>query len=129
VTSKLRRRCRVFVIDHEQILAEVLAEFLRKNGLEARSFEQPKEALDASRFSPPDLLVANVEILPLMAFDLAVRVREYAPGCKVLLFATHAGTNSLLESVRRARNDFILLFSPVRLSELLEQIYRTIEDA
>lgn len=128
MTSKLRRRRRVFVVDDEQILAELLAEFLCKKGLEARSFE-PKAALDASRFSPPDLLVANVEISSLMGFDLAIKVREYAPDCKVLLFSTDAGTNSLLESVRGARNDFIFLFSPVRLSELLEQVYSVIEDA
>ena|SRR5277367_142324 len=126
MTYRLRRRHRVFVVDEERILAELVAELLCKKGLEAHCFVQSIEALDVSRLSPPDLLVADVEISPLTGIDLAIKVRELAPGCKVLLFSTHAGTNGLLESARSARNDFILLFGPVRLAELLEQIYSAI---
>lgn len=124
--SKLRRRRRVFVVDDEQILAEQLVELLRRKGLDAHFFEWPHEMLDVSRFSPPDLLVADVEIKRANALEFAIKVRECAPSCKVLLFSTHAGTNAMLESVRSAQSDFILLFGPARLTELLEWIFGAI---
>ena len=114
---------RIFLADEEYVLASMLANLLREKGWDARAFGDPDAALEAAHSAPPDLLVCDVEISPLSSLEFAKRMRRRSPACKVLLFSTHSGTNSLLESVRSAAKDFILLFGPVHLNELLEQIH------
>jgi DNA-binding NtrC family response regulator len=118
---------RIFLADQEYVLASILADLLREKGWDARAFSGPYEALDAAHGAPPDLLVCDVEIPQISSLEFAKRIRHESPGCKVLLFSTHSGTNSLLESIRTAAKDFILLFGPVHLKELLDQIHLAME--
>jgi len=120
--SGKRVQPRIFLADQEYVLASMLAGLLREKGWDARAFGSPYEALDAAHSAPPDLLVCDVEIPPLSSLEFAKRMRHESPRCKVLLFSTHSGTNCLLESIRSAAKDFILLFGPVHLHELLNQI-------
>jgi non-ribosomal peptide synthetase component F len=49
-----------FVVDEEHILASTLAQFLRQEGLDARSSACPIGVLDSASISPPDLLISDV---------------------------------------------------------------------
>jgi two-component system, OmpR family, response regulator len=118
---------RIFLADQEYVLASMLAGLLREKGWDARAFSGPYEALDAAHSAPPDLLVCDVEIPHLSSLEFAERMRRQSPGCKVLLFSTHSGTNSLLESIRSAAKDFVFLFGPIHLKELLDQIHLAME--
>ena len=103
---------RIFLADEEYVLASMLADLLRRKGLGCSGLGDPDEALEAAHSAPPDLLVCDVEIPPRSSLEFAKRMRRQSPDCKVLLFSTHSGANSLLESVRSAAKDFILLFGP-----------------
>jgi DNA-binding NtrC family response regulator len=121
--SDTRMRYRIFLADEEYVLASMLADLLRQQGWDARAFRSPYEALEAAYSAPPDLLVCDVEIPQLSSMEFAMRMRRRSPGCKVLLFSTHSGTNSLLESIRSTAKDFILLFGPAHLNQLLDEIH------
>jgi len=118
---------RIFLADEEYVLASILAGLLCEEGWDARAFGDPDEALKAAHSAPPDLLVCDVEIPHLSSLEFAERMKRRSPGCKVLLFSTHSGTNRLLESVRSAAKDFILLFGPVHLNELIAQIHLAVQ--
>ncbi len=97
MVSEAPRQLRVFIVDEEYMLASTLAQFLLLEGLDARPFAAPLEALEAAHTSPPDLLIADVALRPLSGIELAKSMRENCPGCKVLLFSSFVHTNSLLE--------------------------------
>jgi DNA-binding NtrC family response regulator len=129
VISGTRIPPRIFLADQEYLIASMLADLLREKGWDARAFGDPNEALDAARSAPPDLLVCDVDFPPLSSLEFATGIRRESPDCRVLLFSTYSGTNSLLESVRSAAQDFTLLFGPVHLNELMEQIHLAMEHA
>jgi DNA-binding NtrC family response regulator len=121
-----RPRQLAFIVDEEHILASTLAQLLRREGLDARSFAGPMDALVAAAASPPDLLISDVALKPLSGIELARAVREMCPACKALLFSSHADANSLLEDSFAAGEDFSLLPGPVSLLNLMEGIHSLI---
>lgn len=62
MVSKLPRQLIAFIVDEEHILASTLAQFLRREGLDARSFAGPIEALDAASRLSPDLLISDAAL-------------------------------------------------------------------
>src|ERR1700712_3348706 len=92
---------RIFVVDDEKMIAETLALILRKSGYSARFFLNPLEALQLSLSEPPDLLISDVQMPQLSGIDLAIRIREQCPMCKILLFSGQAGTADLLDGARK----------------------------
>jgi CheY-like chemotaxis protein len=113
---------RIFVVDDEKMIAEALALILRKSGYSARFFLNPLEALQVSLSEPPDLLISDVKMPQLSGIDLAIRIREQCPRCKILLFSGQAGTADLLHGARKQGHDFHLLSKPIYPSDLLHRI-------
>jgi DNA-binding NtrC family response regulator len=112
----------VFVVDDEAAIALTLAAILKINGYDARSFVNPLEALEAITTVQPDLLITDVMMPQLSGIDLAVRVKEECPACKVLLFSGQAQTADLLEAAREQGHDFELLSKPIHPDDLLARI-------
>jgi DNA-binding NtrC family response regulator len=114
---------RVFVVDDERLIASTTTAILELNGYEAHSLVNPLEALEAVRtVGPPDLVIADVIMQGLSGIDLAVRLKEECPSCKVLLLSGHTETESLLQAARRQGHDFEILAKPIPPAHLLARI-------
>src|ERR1700687_5400150 len=113
---------RIFIVDDERIIAETLALILRKSGYSARFFLNPLEALQMSLSEAPDLLISDVKMPQLSGIDLAIRMREQCPMCKILLISAQAGTADLLEGARKQGHNFHLVPKPIHPSNLLSLI-------
>ena len=126
--SDQRAPFRVFVVDDEFIIASTLATILQRNGFDAVSFTDPLEALLAANEQAPELLITDVVMPALSGIDLAIRVRELSPQCKVLLFSGQAATANLLEAARVNGHDFELLSKPIHPTDLLRKIRNVTEE-
>jgi CheY-like chemotaxis protein len=113
---------RIFIVDDEKIIAETLALILRMSGYSARFFLDPLEALQVSLSEAPDVLISDVKMPQLSGIDLAIRMREQCPTCRILLFSAQAGTADLLEDARKQGHNFLLLPKPIHPSDLLRLI-------
>lgn len=117
------KRCRVFVVDDERLIAHSLETILRMNGYDCRAFLRPHDALQAAQADPPDLLISDV-IMPLLSgVDLAIELQKHCPTCKVLLFSGQAGVCDLLNAARANGHEFELLRKPMHPQHLLEKIH------
>jgi FixJ family two-component response regulator len=113
----------VYVVDDERVIAETLATILCCSGFAAKGFQDPQDVLEfAGQSAPPDLLIADVMMPGMTGIDLAIRMRETYPECRVLLFSGKADTADLLETARRQGYDFELLSKPVYPADLLARI-------
>jgi DNA-binding NtrC family response regulator len=120
---QLQRQPSVFVVDDEEVIATSLAMILRLHGgFRARSFTEPLEALQAARLEAPDLLISDVVMPELSGIELAIRMRECCPDCKVLLFSGQAATGHLLEAARKKGHDFEVISKPIHPADLLIKI-------
>jgi DNA-binding NtrC family response regulator len=113
---------RVFVVDDEQVIAHTLAVILRQAGYDAHHFYGAKPALEAAQFVPPDLLLTDVVTADLDGIELACRMTDHCPACKVLLFSGHATTTSLLNDERAAGRSFEVLRKPLHPNDLLAKV-------
>jgi FixJ family two-component response regulator len=96
----------VFVVDDDRLIASTTTTILGLNGYAARCFVNPLEALDAARTVRPDLVIADVVMPGLSGIDLAVRLKQQCPTCRVLLFSGQAATSDLLEAARVQGHEF-----------------------
>jgi DNA-binding response OmpR family regulator len=122
--EKMQRKDQiVYVVDDEKVIAETLATILSRSGFAAKGFQDARDVLTfAAQSVPPDLLIADVMMPGMTGIDLAIRMRQTYPQCRVLLFSGKADTADLLETARRQGYDFELLAKPVYPADLLERI-------
>jgi FixJ family two-component response regulator len=119
----------IFVVDDERTIASSFAAILRMHGFSARYFLDPLEALDAARADPPDLLLSDVAMPQLSGVDLAIRMQQECPTCKILLFSGQADTEDLLRAAREQGHDFRLLAKPIHPRDLLLEIGKVADSA
>ena len=87
----------------------------------------PKAA--AARTKAPDLLISDITMPGISGIELAIKVKELYPKCKILLFSGHPASLALLEDARTQGHDFCLLLKPVPPGEFLSEIRRMVEGA
>jgi DNA-binding NtrC family response regulator len=113
----------IYVVDDERIIAETIAMILIQAGFDASFFQDPKAALAAAgSVSKPDLLISDVVMPHMSGIELALRFREAAPRCRVLLFSGHVATTNLLAIAREQGHEFDILTKPVHPSDLLAKV-------
>jgi len=118
------KKTRVFVVDDEESIALTIAMILRGYGFDARFFTHANEALQAALVDCPQLLVTDVLMPELTGFDLAAKIQEINPSCKVLLFTGQPGRGRLLFKTEAADLGFELLEKPVHPSVLVAKVQR-----
>ena len=113
---------RIFVVDDEFVIATTLATILERSGFDAISFTDPLKALKAAETGAPDLLISDVVMPELSGIDLAIRLKQKHPECRILLFSGQAATANLLEVARSNGHDFEVLSKPIHPTEFLKKI-------
>jgi CheY-like chemotaxis protein len=113
---------RVFVVDDEEVIARTLTTILQLEGFYARCFTDPEDALRAALLQVPDLLISDVVMPQFSGIELAIRIRELCPDCKVLLFSGQAATADLLHDARELGHDFHLLAKPIHPRDLISRV-------
>jgi DNA-binding NtrC family response regulator len=122
------KQLRVFVVDDEFVIASTLGLILRHKGFDAISFHSPVDALEAARSQAPDLLISDVVMPQFSGIELAIRIQEQCPNCKVLLFSGQAATTALLLTASEGGHNFEVIAKPVHPTELLRRISEATAD-
>jgi FixJ family two-component response regulator len=65
----------------------------------------------------------------LSGIDLAIKVQECCPECKILLFSGQAATAHLLEVAHARGHDFELLLKPIHPADLLSKIQKVTQSS
>lgn len=112
----------IFVVDDEPVIAGTLATILRISGFVATPFTNPLDALRWARTLAPDLLITDVVMPEMSGIELAIKVRELSPGCRILLFSGQATTADLLAAAKAEAHHFELLSKPVYPKDLVSRI-------
>jgi DNA-binding NtrC family response regulator len=113
---------RIFVVDDEFVIATTLATILERSGFDATSFTDPMKVLKAAAAGAPDLLISDVVMPEMSGIDLAIRLKQDHPECKILLFSGQAATANLLDVARQKGHDFEVLSKPIHPTEFLKKI-------
>jgi DNA-binding response OmpR family regulator len=115
---------KVLVVDDERVIADTLSIILNQNGFDAFPAYTGQSAIQLALSRRPDLLISDVIFNneTITGIDVAIRVRQAIPGCKILLFSGQAATADLLETARSQGHEFEILAKPVHPQDLLSRI-------
>jgi len=113
---------RVLVVDDERIIADTLTMILTTSGFDARAAYSGEMALEMARNFHPEMLITDVVMPGLSGIEAAIKLHEFLPSCKILLFSGQATTQHLIEAARAQNYEFELLAKPVHPTELLARM-------
>lgn len=113
---------RVVVIDDEHIIADTLAEVLKLHGYQAKAHYSGESALaDATKFCP-DVVLSDVRMEKMDGIETALRIREYRPGCRIILFTASPVRNETYAKIKDLGFEF--LPRPLHPQEVLDLLQR-----
>jgi DNA-binding NtrC family response regulator len=118
----MRKDLRVFVVDDGPLIAHTLSALIQDHGYSASPYTDPLKALRDARLFMPDALISDVDMPHLDGVDLAIKVLNRCPHCKVILMSGHAGPIRYLEDARAEGFDFPFFTKPFSPRMLLEQL-------
>jgi DNA-binding response OmpR family regulator len=102
-----------YIVNDETMIAGSLAAILRRNGLHAMAFTDPRRALSQARLIPPQLLVVDLALPAISGVDLAVAMSEIVPNCRFLFLYSSSQAQTLLDRPRRRGYCFELVSKPI----------------
>jgi len=107
----------VFVVDDNADMRAYLHRMLQKD-YEVQAYADGKQALDAIRRRPPDIVVADVMMPVMSGFELlaALRAEEGSRTLPIILVSARAGEEARVEGIEAGADDYLVKpFSPREL--------------
>jgi two-component system catabolic regulation response regulator CreB len=124
----MKRTHQVYVVDDEPLIASTLAAILSDSGYEVEFFTNPLEALAAVVPSSPAILVSDVTMPDLTGVELAMRVLDICPRCKVFLMSALDSIDELLEAAGALEAEIPFMRKPFHPGVLLDAIQNSLHD-
>ena len=116
---------KIFIVDDEITVAELLAEAVRQQGHEVNVAHDGEEALVLVNQIRPDALFLDVKLGELSGIDVLRRIRPSHPDLPVILITGHAGAGEIEEARRLGVSEILEKpFFLARLGEALDSLPR-----
>ncbi|PZA07061.1 MULTISPECIES: response regulator transcription factor [unclassified Meiothermus] len=113
-------RQRVLIVEDERVLAEVLADNLREEGLEVTVARDGESALRLWQCFQPDLVILDVMLPRLSGLDVCRRMRTQGDRTPVLFLSAKGQPEERVEGLRAGGDDY--MGKPFHLPELLLRV-------
>lgn len=116
---------RILVVDDEKECAKLFAEILKKDGYDVRAACSGREALDALRKQPADLVLTDMVMPGMNGMELLANIKEFYPETDVIILTGFGSIEDSLEAMRRGAADFLPKpFQPCELGRLTASCLR-----
>jgi DegV family protein with EDD domain len=122
-----KNKTRVLIVDDEPIIGNLLEAGLSEAGFEAAYFSTGTEALDSIHRIRPDIIISDI-VMPYMdAYELRRRVRQdpRTSGIPFIFLSARAETSDQLEGLRTGPDDYI--YKPFKMDNLIERVKSVID--
>jgi len=113
---------KVFVVDDEKQIADLLSLFLREAEFDVETFDDPHSCLLRANECVPDVLISDITMPGMDGITLAKALRTHNPNCKVILISGNPEWNTRGHFRADSLDDFVLLRKPFSPSQLLRLI-------
>ena len=116
---------KIWVVDDEEPVREVLGAMLQQMGHEARLFSDAKSLVAAYRRRLVDLVLADRRMPVMDGLALVRALRAKDPGAIVLIVTGYPSVDDGVEATRLGAADY--LTKPLRMEEIRLRIMRVLE--
>lgn len=114
------RRPNILVVDDERLVADTLTTILHLQGYEATALYSGEEALEWIKTTRPHIVLTDVRMRRISGIEMARRVRQLYPACRVILFTASSLSSGESRTIRELGLE--LLDRPLHPGQLLEML-------
>jgi DNA-binding response OmpR family regulator len=112
----------VLVVDDERLIADTMAEILRRSGYHSLRAYDGQTALELAIQVSPDFVLTDVVMPHMNGVQLAIAVSKVLPKTEILLLSGQAGVTEIMERGRKEGYSFELIAKPVHPEILLQRL-------
>lgn len=88
----------IMIVDDEQDFLEAMEYWLKVKGYKVETFSRPKEALDAIKKNPPNVLFMDIVMPEMDGIELLRAIRAFNKDLSVIMITAHSTPQRVQES-------------------------------
>jgi response regulator RpfG family c-di-GMP phosphodiesterase len=116
---------RILVVDDEQVIREILADFLSMEGFEVRTAEDGSAALVELSRSTYDLVLSDLKMPKMGGLELLQAIQKHTPNVVTVIMTGFGTVETAIDAMKKGAYDYIL--KPFKVEEVVHTIRRALE--
>jgi len=116
---------RVLVVDDEQIIREILADFLSLEGFHVRTASNGHDALRELEAHEYDLVLSDLKMPEMGGLELLGQIRSRWPQIVTVIMTAFGTVETAIDAMKRGAYDYVL--KPFRIEEVVHLLQRGLE--
>ena len=113
------RQRKLLIVEDEAVVLHTLQLILQQHGYEVRGARDAHEAFAISPAFQPDILLCDINLPDVDGIQIAIRIRQEIPYCRVVLLSGEISSAELLEQAKAKGYHFEVLAKPTDPQYLL----------
>jgi len=119
-------REKIFVLDDEENMVEVIKTALEEEGYEVKGFTSPRDFLSTFEEEDCDLLITDIRMMGMDGIEVLKRVKKMEPDLAVILITAYPSFETAVEALRGGAVDYIP--KPLSIKELKWRVRYALEN-
>lgn len=116
---------RVMVVDDEDVIREILSDFLTMEGFQVIAATDGEHALELLEAHPVNLVISDLKMPRMGGLELLANIREVHPEVVTLIMTGYGTVETAIEAMKRGAFDYVL--KPFKVEEVMHTVRRGIE--
>jgi response regulator RpfG family c-di-GMP phosphodiesterase len=116
---------KVLVVDDEEVIREILADFLTMEGFEVRTAEDGSGALVELSRDRFDLVLSDLKMPKMGGLELLSAIRKHTPHVVTIIMTGFGTVETAIEAMKQGAYDYVL--KPFKVEEVVHTIRRGLE--
>ena len=116
---------RILVVDDEEVIREILADFLTMEGFQVRTAEDGGSALVELSRSRFDLVLSDLKMPNMGGLELLSAIRKHTPHVVTIIMTGFGTVETAIEAMKQGAYDYVL--KPFKVEEVVHTIRRALE--
>jgi response regulator RpfG family c-di-GMP phosphodiesterase len=116
---------RILVVDDEQVIREILADFLSMEGFWVRTAEDGSAALVELSRNQYDLVLSDLKMPNMGGLELLRAISEHTPSVVTIIMTGFGTVETAIDAMKKGAYDYIL--KPFKVEEVVHTIRRGLE--
>jgi signal transduction histidine kinase/FixJ family two-component response regulator len=101
------RSARVFIVDDEAAVLDLLSGYIEGEGYDVRTFTDPLQALSAIAKYRPEVVLADLQMPVLPGLELMTRAAAVSPDSCFIIITAFTTVDTLIEAIRFGVHDYL----------------------
>jgi len=115
----------ILVVDDEQVIREILAEFLAMEGFRVRTARDGQDALSELSRARFDLVLSDLKMPNMGGIELLEAVGKHAPQTVTVIMTGFGTVETAIDAMKRGAYDYIM--KPFKMEEVVHTVRRGLE--